>query len=177
MVTPGSVTEAIVMASKQTRRSISVRGTTYSLLRDFCSQHERSMSDVVEELLSRILEDGEKRAAAPRKTVAPLVARAPSPVKPVAKEPDRAAVRVVPLPRPVAVPELKPEPKPEPKPVVAAVAKAAPVAKAATVKVAPPANQPTRPVPVSNAGRPAPTRVETVKDAPKSGNDYRAIRF
>ena len=172
MVTPGSVTEAIVMASKQTRRSISVRGTTYSLLRDFCSQHERSMSDVVEELLSRILEDGQKPAAARSKTVAPLVARAPAPVKavapakPIAKEQDRAAVRVVPLPRP------EPVAAPAPKPVAVAS-----VPKAAPVKVAPPVNQPTRPVPVSNAGRPAPTRVETVKEAPKSGNDYRAIRF
>lgn len=175
MVTPGSVTEAIVMASKQTRRSISVRGTTYSLLRDFCSQHERSMSDVVEELLSRILEDGEKPAAGRAKTVAPLVARAPAPIKPVAREqeraavrvePDRAAVRVVPLPRP------EPVAAPAPKPVAAAS-----IARPAPVKVAPPVNQPTRPVPVSNAGRPAPTRVETVKEAPKSGNDYRAIRF
>ena len=161
------------MASKQTRRSISVRGTTYSLLRDFCSQHERSMSDVVEELLSRILEDGQKPAAARLKTIAPLVARAPAAARLVPREQDRAAVRVVPLPRP--------EPVAAPKPVAAArPVAAAPVAAAsrpAPVKVAAPVNQPTRPVPVSNAGRPAPTRVETVKDAPKSGNDYRAIRF
>ena len=41
------------MASKQTRRSISVRGTTYALLRDFCAERDRSMSDVVEELLGK----------------------------------------------------------------------------------------------------------------------------
>ncbi|MEO6952056.1 MAG: hypothetical protein ABI321_09600 [Polyangia bacterium] len=134
------------------------------------------MSDVVEELLSRILEDGEKPAAARPKTVAPLVARAPAPVRPVAREHDRAAVRVVPLPRPEPVAVAAPKPVVA-EPVKAAPIKAAPVAKVAPVKVAPPANQPTRPVPVSNAGRPAPTRVETVKDAPKSGNDYRAIRF
>ena len=177
------------MASKQTRRSISVRGTTYSLLRDFCSQHERSMSDVVEELLSRILEDGQKPAAARLKTIAPLVARAPAAARLVPREQDRAAVRVVPLPRPEPVAAPKPVaavPVAAARPVAAAPVAAerpvaaAPVAAAsrpAPVKVAAPVNQPTRPVPVSNAGRPAPTRVETVKDAPKSGNDYRAIRF
>src|SRR5688572_30736925 len=98
------------MASKQTRRSISVRGTTYAQLRDFCAEHDRSMSDVVEELLSRILEGGE---ASRGKTVAPLVARAPKPapvaaneVKPEPKivprlaHEDRAAVRVDPRPAP-----------------------------------------------------------------------------
>ena len=161
------------MASKQTRRSISVRGTTYSLLRDFCSQHERSMSDVVEELLSRILEDGQKPAAARLKTIAPLVARAPAAARLVPREQDRAAVRVVPLPRPEPV--AAPTPVAAERPVAAAPVAAA--SRPAPVKVAAPVNQPTRPVPVSNAGRPAPTRVETVKDAPKSGNDYRAIRF
>jgi hypothetical protein len=157
------------MASKQTRRSISVRGTTYAMLRDFCAEHDRSMSDVVEELLSRILESD----APAKKTVAPLVARAPQApqklerhepkaepkvepkVEPEAKKPveDRAAVRV------------------EPRPAPAAPAKAA--AKAARPG-------PARPVPVANAGRPAPTpasKVEGTTRAKHSNGDYRAIRF
>lgn len=149
------------MASKQTRRSISVRGTTYALLRDFCSEADRSMSDVVEELLSRILQSGEPTTAA-KKTVAPLVARAP---KPVAADPaprreiDRAAVRVSPLP---------PAPAPTPAP--------APVVRVAPQRPTPiAANGPSRPVPVASAGRPAPTPAAKVKGTQR--NDYRAIRF
>lgn len=151
------------MASKQTRRSISVRGTTYSQLRDFCEQHQRSMSDVVEELLSRILEGGAEGKARP-KTVAPLVARAPRPEPARTEAPkveeDRAAVRVDPRPAPRAV---QPAPRPAP--------------------VSPPALQrpaPARPVPVASAGRPAPTPAAKVEGTtrPKHGNgDYRAIRF
>jgi hypothetical protein len=43
------------MATKQTRRSISVRGTTYESLRAYCSTHDRSMSEVVEEQLAKVL--------------------------------------------------------------------------------------------------------------------------
>jgi hypothetical protein len=156
------------MASKQTRRSISVRGTTYAQLRDFCAEHDRSMSDVVEELLSRILEGGE---ASRSKTVAPLVARAPRPtpavveVKPepkivprVAPE-DRGAVRVDPRPAPA------PAPVPPPRAALPPRQSSRP--------------GPARPVPVANAGRPAPTPASKVlgtKEKPKAG-DYRAIRF
>ena len=156
------------MASKQTRRSISVRGTTYSLLRDFCSDADRSMSDVVEELLSRILDSGVPQAAT-KKTVAPLVARAPRAqaevvprreVAPVARETvreiDRAAVRVTPLP-----------PAPTPAPVAAP--------RVALQRPVPVAAGPARPVPVVNAGRPAPTPAEKVKGTQRG--DYRAIRF
>ena len=153
------------MASKQTRRSISVRGTTYSHLRDFCAANDRSMSDVVEELLSRILENGAAPAGAKApKTVAPLVARAPQraevKVQPAeAKTPpavDRAAVRVTPLPRaeaPVRPAPARPEPARAPRPELA------------------------RPVPVASAGRPAPTPAEKVKGTQRTANDYRAIRF
>jgi hypothetical protein len=153
------------MASKQTRRSISVRGTTYAHLRDFCAANDRSMSDVVEELLSKILENG---AAPPaKKTVAPLVARAPHKPEPKVMKPveDRAAVRVTPLPRP------------EPEKVVEKA-----VEKPAPIKLAPRTETPkrpelNRPVPVANAGRPAPTPAEKVKGTARSTNDYRAIRF
>ena len=147
------------MASKQTRRSISVRGTTYALLRDFCSEADRSMSDVVEELLSRILESGQSTSAA-KKTVAPLVARAPrveptpAPRREVARE-DRAAIRVAPLPPPAPTP--------------------APMTRVAPQRPVATANAPARPVPVASAGRPAPTPAAKVKGTQR--NDYRAIRF
>ncbi len=155
------------MASKQTRRSISVRGTTYTLLRDFCSEADRSMSDVVEELLSRILQSGESTRAA-KKTVAPLLARAPrveqtpAPRREVGREIDRAAFRVAPLP---------PAPTPAP---VARVAPQRPVGSLTAPGNAL-GNAPARPVPVASAGRPAPTPAARVKGTQR--NDYRAIRF
>lgn len=42
------------MATKQTRRSISVRGATYETLRRYCESENRSMSDLVEEQLARL---------------------------------------------------------------------------------------------------------------------------
>ncbi len=159
------------MASKQTRRSISVRGTTYSHLRDFCAANDRSMSDVVEELLSRILDGGATAPAKVQKTVAPLVARAPQkaevrvePPKAVRPVEDRAAVRVSPLPRA----EFRPEPQPE---------KAAPPQKLAPRTERPSRPELNRPVPVASAGRPAPTPAEKVKGTQRTTNDYRAIRF
>ena len=80
------------MASKQTRRSISVRGTTYDSLRRYCDENSLSMSEVVEAQLARILDQGEVIATpaevvvpaggrpapvAYEKVVAPRVARAP----------------------------------------------------------------------------------------------------
>ena len=41
---------------KQTRRSISVRGITYDTLRQYCDDSQRSMSDVIEELLGALFE-------------------------------------------------------------------------------------------------------------------------
>jgi hypothetical protein len=62
---------------KQTRRSISVRGVTYDTLRQFCDDSQRSMSDVIEELLGALfdkhgmahepLKQGKKAAAAAAK--------------------------------------------------------------------------------------------------------------
>ena len=69
------------MASKQTRRSISVRGTTYDNLRRYCEEKSLSMSEVVEQQLARLLErGGSEGRPAPvpyEKVVAPRVARAP----------------------------------------------------------------------------------------------------
>ncbi len=69
------------MASKQTRRSISVRGTTYDNLRRYCEQQSLSMSEVVEQQLARLLEHGGSEgrpAPVPyERVVAPRMARAP----------------------------------------------------------------------------------------------------
>ncbi len=69
------------MATKQTRRSISVRGATYENLRRYCEQQDVSMSEVVEEQIALVLSRaGSKGRPAPvpyDKVVAPRVARAP----------------------------------------------------------------------------------------------------
>jgi hypothetical protein len=73
------------VAIKQTRRSISVRGTTYDSLRRYCEARSMSMSEVVEEQLARILGGEVAREPASgrpapvpyEKVVAPRVARAP----------------------------------------------------------------------------------------------------
>jgi hypothetical protein len=69
------------VATKQTRRSISVRGTTYDNLRRYCEEKSISMSEVVEQQLARLLErGGSEGRPAPvpyDKVVAPRIARAP----------------------------------------------------------------------------------------------------
>ena len=69
------------MATKQTRRSISVRGTTYDNLRRYCEQQGISMSEVVEGEIARVLSRaGSTGRPAPvpyDKVVAPRIARAP----------------------------------------------------------------------------------------------------
>jgi hypothetical protein len=76
------------MAAKQTRRSISVRGTTYDSLRRYCVARSRSMSEVVEELLERLL-----ARTPPARTVANHVVRAPagSPGRPAPTPAERIA--------------------------------------------------------------------------------------
>jgi|GEM_PF-2714901 len=168
------------MSSKQTRRSISVRGTTYFTLRQYCEDHDRSMSDLVEELLAKTFEaagqttavvpldaplrsiKAAKPVAAPR-ALAAKVLRAPAPAKdahvaaPVKAAPQPTAAKVAPVPAKVAP----------------APAKVAPV-KAAPVKVASAAVDGQ-----NGSGRPAPTPAKSVVAdrvvAPKG--DYRVISF
>ncbi len=65
------------MPTKQTRRSISVRGTTYETLRRYCDSTQRSMSDIVEEQLAHLFSaKPEKPAARAARTVANKVVRA-----------------------------------------------------------------------------------------------------
>jgi hypothetical protein len=70
------------VATKQTRRSISVRGTTYDNLRRYCEQQDISMSEVVEEQIALLLSRGSSAGGRPApvpydKVVAPRIARAP----------------------------------------------------------------------------------------------------
>src|SRR5262245_54615490 len=74
------------MAIKQTRRSISVRGTTYDKLRVYGEAHGRSMSDVVEELLATILDQ------------TPALEPAPQPKPPVVVEKSASRLRFNPPP-------------------------------------------------------------------------------
>jgi hypothetical protein len=69
------------VAAKQTRRSISVRGTTYENLRRYCAEQDISMSELVEEPIARVLtrtsSKGRPEPVPYDKVVAPRMARAP----------------------------------------------------------------------------------------------------
>jgi hypothetical protein len=135
------------MALKQTRRSISVRGTTYDKLRQYGELHDRSMSDIVEELLATILGPD---------PVAQVEAKVQPPPKPVPARPKtEARLRFNPPPvqRPRTVLANK---------VVRAVPPLPPSAKPSL---------PGRPAPT-----PA-SQVVKVKRDEYEKDDYRAIRF
>ena len=76
---PVPVIKEAVVPSKQTRRSISVRGTTYDALRRYCEERGLSMSEVVETELIRLLEPkssiGRPAPVPYDKVVAPRVVR------------------------------------------------------------------------------------------------------
>jgi hypothetical protein len=134
---------------KQSRRSISVRGVTYDKLRVYGETHNRSMSDVVEELLATIL-DGVK-AEAP--AVAPVALQAKAPV-------ERSASRL----------RFNPPPMQKPRPVLAnRTVRAVPPSP-------PPRQDSNKP---SLPGRPAPTPASAVVGTKRleSKDDYRGIRF
>lgn len=44
------------MAKRQSRRSVSMRGTTYQRLRNYCKKHNKSASGITEELLTSFLD-------------------------------------------------------------------------------------------------------------------------
>ena len=46
------------MAKKQTRRSVSIRGSTYELIRQYCEQNDISMSEFVEERIAEFFGNG-----------------------------------------------------------------------------------------------------------------------
>ena len=105
------------MSKKQTRRSISVRGTTYEALRQYCELHERSMSDLVEEKLATVLSQAPLATAARphrARTIAAKLVRAPAAPKPIAPSPDaksKSAGRPAPTPARELVPERVNAPK------------------------------------------------------------------
>ncbi len=145
------------MATKQTRRSISVRGTTYDKLRDYGEIHGRSMSDVVEELLAKILGSAGTRRRA---------AREPPPHKGPPREKSASRMRFNPPPI------MRDKRPPMANRVVRA---AAPQAQPQLVPVAPASNRPSLP------GRPAPTPAAAVVGTKRANasekDDYRSIRF
>ena len=51
------------MAKKQTRRSVSIRGSTYDQIRKYCERHGVSMSEFVEERIALFFGNGGSREA------------------------------------------------------------------------------------------------------------------
>ena len=140
------------MGNKQTRRSISVRGTTYDKLRQYGEAHGRSMSDIVEELLAKILD-----TELPERPVAPLPLPAPKPK--VEKSESRL--------------RFNPPPVMKPRPVLA---------NRVAVRPVPPAPPPRPVASTSQLpGRPAPTPASAVVGTRRvevaDSDDYRAIKF
>lgn len=169
------------MAKKQTRRSISVRGTTYEALRAHCAEASLSMSDFIEQ---RIAEYFEQSGAAPVPTKAEKVAAEAEPPAKVKKaQPAKAepvAAKTV-TEKTTAQPG-KTEKKSEAKkagesariPSASAIHK--PSALAARRSSAPTVTQEA----TAPNGRPGPTpAAEVIKPRPKydEAGDYRGIRF
>jgi hypothetical protein len=115
------------MANKQTRRSISVRGSTYDALRVYCDQQGKSMSEIVEAELERVL----------GATSAPSVK--PAPVKPAKSDrtrtvsaPRSMANKIVRAPAPPVPPKSNAAPgtgRPAPRPAREVIAERQPTKK------------------------------------------------
>lgn len=143
------------MAKKQTRRSISVRGSTYEQLRAWCDAHHVAMSEFIETRIAEYLHRKEDNGR--------TASRVPATSHMVARS-SRPALRLSEPERHQAPPARSacPAPSPEvPRPVRAA-----------------PPPSPTLP----SAGRPAPTPAEKIARVYHScdavdASDYRAIQF
>ena len=72
------------MPRKQTRRSISIKGTTYDRLKAYCLKHDRSMSSIVEETLRASFPE----ALAPEAKVVAWDGSEPGPPQAAAPTPD-----------------------------------------------------------------------------------------
>ena len=85
------------MAKKQTRRSVSIRGTTYDTVRGYCEQHGLSMSEFVEDRIAGffaadgvpVVVKAVKAAPPPSPKPKPLAETRP-PKKPPAPRPKRS---------------------------------------------------------------------------------------
>lgn len=54
------------MAKKQTRRSVSIRGSTYELIQQYCKQNNQSMSEFVEERIATFFGQGSETEERPK---------------------------------------------------------------------------------------------------------------
>ena len=59
------------MAKKQTRRSVSIRGSTYEFIRQYCEQTDQSMSEFVEERISEFFGKGKTDKSSKKKPTGP----------------------------------------------------------------------------------------------------------
>jgi len=59
------------MAKKQTRRSVSIRGSTYELIRQYCEQTNQSMSEFVEERIAEFFGKGKTDKGSKKKPTGP----------------------------------------------------------------------------------------------------------
>lgn len=146
------------MAKKQTRRSISVRGTTYEALRDHCGDAGISLSDFVEQRIAEFFASKSSARTAVRSAAA---AAPPAPRAPQPTEPER-----------VAIARMKPPAATAPEEKSSAVRRERAAAAAAFRASAASSS--------SASGRPAPTPASQVIKARAGGterNDYRGIRF
>jgi hypothetical protein len=115
------------MANKQTRRSISVRGSTYDALRVYCDQHGKSMSEIVEAELERVLGNMSAPSVKPApaksertrtvsarpapRSMANKIVRAAAPVAPPKSSAVSGTGRPAPRPAREVIPERQPTKK------------------------------------------------------------------
>lgn len=112
------------MATKQTRRSVSISGIAYDALKEHCEKDKSSFSGVVENLIRAYLgmeirpKEGRQFIRDPkeksRKKASPVAAPVPPPPAPA--KPYLAPKPVIQIPNPparVPHPPVLPEPKPE----------------------------------------------------------------
>ncbi|MSP59353.1 MAG: hypothetical protein EXR72_03250 [Myxococcales bacterium] len=161
------------MSKKQTRRSISVRGTTYVRLKSYCEAASLSMSDFVEQRIAKYLE-GQPGAVAPAR---PLLSRAEA--RPVAAKPAPARVAIARSER-TSTPIRSEAPAARVAPVVSRSAVTLKKPAIAALRVSHPAPRPPVAQERAGGGRPAPTPASQIVKKRVSGddrNDYRAIRF
>jgi hypothetical protein len=94
----------VLMAKKQTRRSVSIRGTTYERIRAHCEQRGLSMSEFVEELIAQHFDGGVAHSG-----VAAHGGVAATPQQPATQPAQPAPVKE-------SVADVAPAPAPAPKP-------------------------------------------------------------
>lgn len=96
------------MAKKQTRRSVSIRGTTYDRIRSYCELEGISMSEFVEQRIAAFFDGSEKTVKPAPVKAAPVEAEPPAPAEPVRAERARPAEASRPAPRREPAPQREP---------------------------------------------------------------------